>query len=265
MRLRPPARGDAEALVRFFEGLSDQSLYLRFHGHPSVDVQLVTPDLEPDWVERGALLGAVASDEGERVVTLASYVRLRDREVAEVAFAVADGHQRRGIGTRLLEQLAVRRRAGNHTFRRRGDRGEPADAAGLLGGWVQHLPEASAGVVEVTFPIATTPATWRGSPSATTPRWRPRCGRSSSRGRWPSSARPPGEARSAASSSATSSLRTSTASATSINRNGESVAGVRGYRSIDDVTAEVDLAVLAFPRARCSRRPSRRSGTACAR
>ena len=44
--------------------------------------------------------------DGERVVTLASYVRLPERGVAEVAFA--DGYQGRGIGTRLLEQLAAR-------------------------------------------------------------------------------------------------------------------------------------------------------------
>ncbi len=97
LRLRPPARDNADALVRFFAELSDLSLYRRFHGHPSVDADLVAPDLEPDWVERGALIGAVATDDGERVVTLASYVRLRDREVAEVAFVVADGYQGRGM------------------------------------------------------------------------------------------------------------------------------------------------------------------------
>ena len=50
LRLRPPAPDDSDALVRFFAELSDQSLYLRFHGHPSVDARLVAQDLEPDWV-----------------------------------------------------------------------------------------------------------------------------------------------------------------------------------------------------------------------
>ena len=42
-----------------------------------------------------------------RIVAVANFVRLRDPKAAEVAFAVADEYQRRGIGTRLLEQLAA--------------------------------------------------------------------------------------------------------------------------------------------------------------
>ncbi len=102
MRLRAPSSGDAAPVLRFLRALSDQSLYLRFHGHPSLDDRLVEPMLEPDWVERGALLGTHTDE----VVALASYVRLRDLRSAEVAFAVADEFQGRGIGTRLLERLA---------------------------------------------------------------------------------------------------------------------------------------------------------------
>jgi acetate---CoA ligase (ADP-forming) len=103
MRLRPPRAEDAPAVLEFFRGLSDRSLYLRFHGHPAVDERLVEPVLEPDWVERGSLLGM----EGERIASLANYVRLRDAGVAEVAFAVADDLQGRGIATRMLERLAA--------------------------------------------------------------------------------------------------------------------------------------------------------------
>ncbi|HSC73061.1 MAG TPA: GNAT family N-acetyltransferase [Gaiellaceae bacterium] len=103
MRLRVPTRADGDALLSFFEQLSEQSLYLRFHGHPRVDAHLVEPVLDPDWAERGALVG----EHGERVVAVANYVRLRDVRTAEVAFAVADDFQGRGVGTRLLEQLAT--------------------------------------------------------------------------------------------------------------------------------------------------------------
>ena len=71
MRFRPPEVADADPVLDFFRGLSDQSLYLRFHGHPSVDERLVQPMLEPDWVERGALLGT----NDDRVVALEAAAR----------------------------------------------------------------------------------------------------------------------------------------------------------------------------------------------
>ena len=73
-----------------------------------VDEKLVEPVLDPDWHERGALVGTLADDGEERIVALGNYVRLRDPALAESAFVVADELQGRGIGTRLLEQLAAR-------------------------------------------------------------------------------------------------------------------------------------------------------------
>src|SRR6476660_7963189 len=103
MRFRPPGKEDDAAMLAFFEGLSDQSLYLRFHGHPNVGHNVVDPLLDPDWDERGALVGT----HEDRVVAVANYVRLRNPRTAEVAFAVADELQGRGIATRLLERLAA--------------------------------------------------------------------------------------------------------------------------------------------------------------
>src|ERR671931_1711125 len=72
MRFRPPSRHDVPRLVAFFRGLSDQSLYLRFHGRPDVNERLVEPMLEPDWQERGALIGTQCAPLG----AAAPYVRL---------------------------------------------------------------------------------------------------------------------------------------------------------------------------------------------
>jgi acetyl coenzyme A synthetase (ADP forming)-like protein len=102
LRLRAPQAGDQAAVLEFFSRLSERSIYFRFHGFPSLGTQLVDPFLEPDWAERGSLIGTA----GDRVVALATYVRLRDPKTAEVAFAVADELQGHGLGTRLLEQLA---------------------------------------------------------------------------------------------------------------------------------------------------------------
>ena len=134
LRLRPPRSEDADGLLEFFRSLSEQSLYRRFHGFPQLGEQLVEPLLEPDWEERGALLGTLADEDGERVVAVANYVRLRDPTLAEAAFAVADAHQRRGIGTRLLEQLAARAaRRRDRELRGRGAPRQPGHARRLRG------------------------------------------------------------------------------------------------------------------------------------
>ena len=70
LRLSEPVQADRQALVRFYEQLSDRSLYLRFHGHTTVDERLVDPVLDPDWIDRGALIGSVTEAGEERVVAL---------------------------------------------------------------------------------------------------------------------------------------------------------------------------------------------------
>jgi acetate---CoA ligase (ADP-forming) len=102
LRLRPPGAADADAVLAFLAGLSEQSVYRRFHGFPTLRYETVEPFLDPDWDDRGALVGTL----NDEVVALANYVRLRDPSSAEVAFAVADALQGQGVGTRLLEQLA---------------------------------------------------------------------------------------------------------------------------------------------------------------
>jgi acetate---CoA ligase (ADP-forming) len=106
LRLRPPHADDVDSLVEFFAGLSERSVYQRFHGFPTVGPATVETFVDPDWENAGALMGALVADGGERVVALANFVRLRDPSRAEVAFAVADELQGQGAGTRLLEQLA---------------------------------------------------------------------------------------------------------------------------------------------------------------
>ncbi len=105
LRLRPPGRADVEALVEFFSRLSPESIYQRFHGSLHVTPQLVESFVDPDWDDLGSLIGTLGDD--GRIVALAEYVRLRDPVSAEVAFAVSDELQGRGIATRLLEQLAA--------------------------------------------------------------------------------------------------------------------------------------------------------------
>jgi acetyl coenzyme A synthetase (ADP forming)-like protein len=157
LRLRPPTPDDVDALLGFYRALSTQSLHRRFHGLPQLGPQLVESLISPDWTERGALVGALTDEAGERIVAIGNYVRLRDPALAESAFAVADAEQGRGIGTRLLEQLALR--AADVGIERFVAEVLPANQS-MLGVFeragFELTRERAEGVIEVQFPIATT-------------------------------------------------------------------------------------------------------------
>jgi acetyl coenzyme A synthetase (ADP forming)-like protein len=248
LRLREPRDADRAALVRFFEELSPRSLFLRFHGVPRVDAHLVDPVLEPDWVERGALLASVAENGEDRVVALANYVRLRDPRSAEVAFAVADAYQGRGIGTRMLERLAAL--AGPHGIERFVGEvmAENTAMIGVFEGVGFAVSRTlDGGEVEMTFPIAATDdyvshVEARDHTAVV------------------ASLRPFFEARTVAVVGASPRRGTIggelfrnilegeySGSAYPVNRNGEPVAGVRGYPSISEIPERVDLAVVCVP------------------
>jgi len=101
LRLRSPTPEDEPAIRAFFDELSFESRYLRFHGVGRSD--LVSRDYaHADGDARVSLIAHL----GDRVVAVAGYERLNDPTAAEVAFAVADDLHGRGLATRLLEQLA---------------------------------------------------------------------------------------------------------------------------------------------------------------
>jgi len=101
LRLRSPEPADEAAIRAFFDGLRPESRYMRFHGAGRTDV------VSHDYAHAdGDLRVALVARLGERVVAVAGYDRLNEPGVAEVAFAVADDMQGRGLATRMLEQLA---------------------------------------------------------------------------------------------------------------------------------------------------------------
>ena len=102
LRLQTPTPADFDDIKAFYDGLSPESRYLRFHGFGRTDT-VARADAEASGVDRLALIGR----HDGRVVAVAGYDGLREPGVAEVAFAVADDDQRRGIGMRMLEQLAA--------------------------------------------------------------------------------------------------------------------------------------------------------------
>ena len=248
LRLRPPVEDDVPALVAFFAELSVRSRFLRFHGFALAGDRFARTLTEPDWAEKGSLVGVMGEADDESIVAVGNYVRLRDPHTAEAAFAVSDDFQRKGIGTRLLEQLAQRAAA----------RGIEAFIAEVLaenktmlsvfenvGFRVTRALES--GVVEVRFPIEPTEryqarVDERDHIAVTAslkPFFEPKTvaviGASARRG-----------------SIGGELFRNVlaggfTGAAYPVNRSGEPVAGVRAYSGIEDIPDPIDLCLICLP------------------
>jgi acetyl coenzyme A synthetase (ADP forming)-like protein len=115
-RIRPIRADDADLVKVFFERLGPESRYYRFFN--------VKNTLEPAEIEHftnvdyAGRMALIALLDGE-MIAVGRYDREPSQpELAEVAFAVVDDHQGRGLGTRLLELLTSHaRRHGITGFR----------------------------------------------------------------------------------------------------------------------------------------------------
>ena len=117
VRLRQITPDDADRLRDFFARLSPRSRYLRFHSHVGSlsddDIRRFTGVDDEHLVGIVAMLGE--GDE-ERIIGVGHYFRMT-ADSAEVAFAVEDTHQGRGIATQILDALAFEARVhGIETF-----------------------------------------------------------------------------------------------------------------------------------------------------
>ena len=248
LRLRPPREADASAVLNLFRGLSAESLHQRFHGMPAVTPALVEPLIRSDWEDRGALMGTLDTGETERVVAIAEYARLRDPAAAEVSFAVADDLQGRGIGMRLLEQLAeIAPRYGIERFVARVLPENRPMLSVFMDAGFDVARRLDQGTVELEFPLAPTEA-YRAQVDER------------DHAAVVASLRAFFEPKSVAVLGA--SPRDGTIGgdlfrnileggfqgrAYPVNRDGKPVAGVEGYASIEQVPEPVDLAVVCLP------------------
>jgi GNAT superfamily N-acetyltransferase len=111
VEIRALAPADREGLAQAFSRLSEQTRRRRFHG---LARRLGESDLDRlTQIDHHAheALAAIVPDTG-RIVGVARYIALRhEPTAAEVAIAVVDEWQRRGIGRRLMSGLIGRARA----------------------------------------------------------------------------------------------------------------------------------------------------------
>ncbi len=111
--LRPIRPDDADALQRFHQAQSPESIYLRFFAPmPRLSERDLHRFTHVDHRDRVALVLTV----GGQIIGIGRYDRVAPAE-AEVAFNIADAQQGRGVGSVLLEHLAAAAREnGVHRF-----------------------------------------------------------------------------------------------------------------------------------------------------
>ncbi len=106
--LRPIRPDDESRILAFFRRLSPRTVYLRFH---QVLKEMSTEDARRfcavDYDNSFALVATVASDGEEKIIAVGRYARSPGTNTAEIAFAVEDPYQGKGLGTHLLHHLAV--------------------------------------------------------------------------------------------------------------------------------------------------------------
>jgi succinyl-CoA synthetase alpha subunit/GNAT superfamily N-acetyltransferase len=109
VHLRPIVPDDADALLRFHQSLSERTRYLRYFGpYPRIPPRDLERFTTVDHRTRVALICLL----GDEIIAVGRYEGLGPGpsgqvESAEVAFVARDDHQRRGLGSILLEHLAA--------------------------------------------------------------------------------------------------------------------------------------------------------------
>ena len=108
VRIRPVRPDDAQALVRAYANLGEQSRYRRFFTvMPALPDATLTAAVEVDHTDHEALV-AVPLLSAE-IVGECRFIRLPDQpDTAEVGVTVVDAWQGRGLGSALLARLSER-------------------------------------------------------------------------------------------------------------------------------------------------------------
>jgi ribosomal protein S18 acetylase RimI-like enzyme len=107
----PLSHGDVSTVLGIFTAMSERSRRLRFHGPKPWLTRSELQQLSTVDDKQQALVAYLEED--RRPIGIARLVRNGDS--AEIAFAVIDEHQRRGVGTALVSELLADARAAGVT------------------------------------------------------------------------------------------------------------------------------------------------------
>ena len=160
LHLRPIQRDDEERLLALFYRMSAHTVYLRFH-----HILTHMPREEArrfcnvDYDNTFAIVATMGEDIEEKIIAVGRYSRLPKSDAAELALVVEDAYQGKGIGTHLLEQIAIIARGKDIRRFEAEVLAENEDAMKVLkDSGFQIAKELGYGVLRVFLDISPTPA-----------------------------------------------------------------------------------------------------------
>jgi len=108
VHIRPQRPDDLEREVRFVEGLSEQTLYLRLqYSARNLSREDMVRLLDLDYRDRMAIAALVGTAPDESIIGVSRYARIDATDQAECAIVVTDAWHGRGVGTELMRSLGV--------------------------------------------------------------------------------------------------------------------------------------------------------------
>jgi len=156
LRIRPIVPEDEPLLHEAVAAMSERTVYFRFFSPIKRMSDAMAHRLAVvDYHDRFAIVATThRPSQKERIVGVARYDRARDTDVAEVAVAVIDEFQRRGLGGVLLAELARVARGQEIRSFQLIVLPENQQMLGLLRkmGWI-HQAKLNGGVYEISFEL----------------------------------------------------------------------------------------------------------------
>ena len=158
MIFRPIKPDDVELFLAFLSRLGPDSQYVWLHHIPT---QMTPEDAQRfctiDYKNSFILVGEVLKQKTKQIVAVGRYYRLPRKNSAEVAIVIDDAYRRKGIGTRLIENLVNAAHDNDISTFEADVSSKNDDILALLKGYGYHVARQLEGnALHVAFPIAPT-------------------------------------------------------------------------------------------------------------
>jgi len=103
--LRPVKISDEPLLKDLFHRFSDDTLYRRFFSHPDIPHEFLQKFVVIDYRKQMTILAVRQEGEKEEIVGIGQYWIQETTHTADIAFAVRDDYQNKGIGFELFSYI----------------------------------------------------------------------------------------------------------------------------------------------------------------